>query len=236
MLVNVDAGEGEVGCRKDRALLDHVDAVNLALGGHAGDPGWTQELATEAQMKGVCVHLHPGFPDRENFGREPFPMEWGELAASLTEQRALLPEVRVCKFHGALYHEATNDRRLAGKLVAWCHEEGIEALLVFPGGALEAAAEKAEIAVLREGFMDRAYRLEGQEEGGRLVLAERKVPGAVHGEVALCLAQARKIIEEGRVGLLGGGEATLDCETLCLHGDSATALELASRLRKEVLQ
>lgn len=234
MIVNVDAGEGDAGSSKDLALMQHVDAMNLALGGHAGDPGWTRELACLALDRGLRVHLHPGIPDRENFGRvAPEGMSWAQLVRSLTRQRAILPAVSACKFHGALYNLSTVDREMASKLVEWCLAEGVDELLVFPGGELEAVARGVGLRVVREGFIDRCYRRDGEQ--GRLVLAARELPGAVLEDVEAALKQARGLIGGKVVGLLEGGEAVVECETLCLHGDGVRALELAERLRREVL-
>ena len=234
MIVNVDAGEGEAGNAKDLAFLDHVDALNLALGGHAGDPGWTRELATIAMDRGLRVHLHPGVPDRASFGRVmPAAMSWPDLARSLAQQRAVLPGVSCCKFHGALYNCSTVDRVVAERLVQWSLDEGLEELLVFPGGELEKVAQAAGLRVLREAFADRAYcRHDGNKN---LVLAQRGVSGAVLDEVESALDQARNILGRGSVKLLDGGEAVIACETLCLHGDGEVAVELAARLRKEVV-
>ncbi len=234
MIVNVDAAESTDGNVTDVALLDHVDAVNLALGGHAGSPRWTRELAEMARERGLRIHLHPGIARRDSFGRVmPEGISWDELAESLSRQRAVLPEVSICKFHGALYNLSIHDRKIANNLVAWSLQEGVEELVVFPGGELEEAACEAGLKVMREAFVDRGYQWD--QRHNRLVLAERKLPGAVIGEVEAALDQARSIIGRGRVRLLEGGEAAVACETLCLHGDGAHVLEVAVRLRREVV-
>jgi len=229
LLLNIDAGEHEPGWAGDLAFLEVVDAVNLALGGHAGDPGWTRELAAEAEFRGVRVHLHPSYPDRENFGRYIMQMDWRDLSASLTEQRSVLPDCTVCKPHGALYNEAARDPELAARLSDWCLRQGIDEVLCSPGSAFAQAASSAGLRVLREGFADRAYV---RDRDGSVVLAPRSQTGAVLDSVEAALVQAYHISTEGKVALLSGGEAELQCDTICLHGDAVSALELATRLRE----
>ncbi|MHC5067892.1 MAG: LamB/YcsF family protein, partial [Planctomycetota bacterium] len=89
--LNCDMGERGFAHPDDLALLEHVDAINIACGGHAGDAATAGDLAARAQALGISVHAHLSYPDRVHFGRRSLTLPWSELAASLTEQAALLP-------------------------------------------------------------------------------------------------------------------------------------------------
>ena len=228
LLINADAGEGAAGSELDLQLLELVDALNIAVGGHAGDPAWSRELAARAQAAGVAVHLHPSYPDRTHFGRRDLDLPWDELRAALSEQRAVLPNVAVCKFHGALYNRAAVDYRLAEHLVTWAQLEGIHTLLAPAHSALAAAASDAGLTLLREAFADRAY----VSAASGAVLAPRDQAGAVHHSLDAALNQTRQIATTATVQLLDGGTHPMPCDTLCLHGDGPLAIELAAALRK----
>ena len=146
LIVNVDAGEHD-DHQLDLDLLQYVDALNIALGAHAGDPTWSRELAKRAVESGKHVHLHPGFPDRECFGRVELDIPWSELAESLTAQRAVLPGVTACKFHGAIYNRSIVDAKFARRLVQWCNENDIDRLVTMDGGCLAGVAQDSGITV-----------------------------------------------------------------------------------------
>lgn len=227
ILINADCAEGTPGSDHDRDLVTCVDAVNLACGGHAGDPAWTRELAQHASACGVDVHLHPGYPDREHFGRRHLDMPWDRLRASLDAQRAVLPEVQAVKFHGALYNRSMGDDQLAARLADWCRATGITTVLAMPASALADAAAALGLQVLREGFADRAY----EREGGGLRLCARGTAGAVLTDLPVAMAQVRAIVESGEVPLRDGTRMPLQCDTLCIHGDADHGLALARALR-----
>ena len=104
--LNCDLGESGLANPADYAILPHVHAINIALGGHAGDAATAHDLMQRAHDLGVQANLHPSYPDRAHFGRRVLSITESELCAALDQQRALLPEVVSCKFHGALYNQA----------------------------------------------------------------------------------------------------------------------------------
>ena len=226
IIVNVDAGEGEPNDPLDLKLLRHVDAINIALGGHAGEPAWSQELAERARSAGKRVHLHPGYPDREGFGRQPMQMEWPDLARSLSLQRAVLPQVQTCKFHGAIYNQAVLDNEFAKQLAGWCQDEGINEIVTPSQSCLAEAAEQRGIQILREAFADRRYVMNDH----RLTLQHRSEAGAVIEIVSEAISQCNLITNDGRVQLADGTFAEISCDTICIHGDGKNAIELAATL------
>jgi UPF0271 protein len=227
ILLNADAAEGRPESPEDLELLEAVDVLNLALGGHAGEPAWTRALAHRAEARGVRVLLHPGYPDRAAFGRRDTVLPWPELSRALERQRAVLPEVSGCKFHGSLYSQAMADASLAARLVQWSIQNGITLLVALPDSALERRAREAGLEVWREAFADRAYT----RRDGPLRLLPRSEAGAVHTELETAFAQAVRILDAGEVPLREGVAVPLTCETLCLHGDGPYAVALARRLR-----
>jgi len=229
MTINADAGESASGAQIDIDLMGAVDALNLALGGHAGTPNWTRELAAMAADRDCQINLHPGYPDRENFGRRPMPtLAWAELAGSLSRQRAVLPEIASCKFHGALYNESDQDRNLADQLADWCRAEGITTLIASPHGEMASAALAIGIEVQREGFADRRY----QRIGDSIALVARSLEDAVLEDVDQVVAQVASILVHAEVPLLDGSMAELQCQTICVHGDGPKALEFAKAIRQ----
>ncbi|NND98270.1 MAG: hypothetical protein HKN47_13170 [Pirellulaceae bacterium] len=226
-IINVDAGEGSPGSQVDLELLENVDAVNIALGAHAGNPTWSRELAARAVASGKRVHLHPGYPDREGFGRRSMQISWSELSDSLSVQRDVLPDVATCKFHGAIYHQAGNDRAMADQLTQWCIDHNISEILTPDASELALSAKSRGINVLREAFVDRRYRL----ADGRLQLQPRSEPGAIIDDVESAIAQAERIILQQEVELVDHSVHPISCDTLCLHGDALHAVELSKALR-----
>jgi UPF0271 protein len=228
MLVNADIGERDFGNDVDVKILQHVDIANIALGAHAGSAEWSRELAGFAREAGVKVSLHPGYPDRDGFGRNELAMPWASLRKSLDEQRAVLPEIRCCKFHGAIYNRANVDDAFAQLLAEWCLASDVTELLAPAKSCLAVAATKRGIGVLREGFADRRYRL----ENGRLILVPRAEAGAAIQASEEMIAQVEEMHLRGRVRLLDGTFHLIQCDTVCVHGDSSTALEIVKRLRE----
>ena len=226
--LNVDAGEGDAKSTRDLALLPHIDAINIALGAHAGDPAWSRELADRALAMNKTVFLHPGYPDRPNFGRVEMNLPWQQLSESLSQQRDVLPNITGCKFHGAIYNRSTVDRDFADHVVAWCQTASIDTVVAPGDSCMADAAAQAGITVVREAFIDRRYVL----RDGRLALASRNEEGAVIASRGEALAQVLRIMRGGVVVLADATEYPITCDTICLHGDHEGAVELAKMVRE----
>lgn len=232
MELNIDAGEREKNCELDLQLLECADALNIALGGHAGNATWSQQLAKQANDAGCVVHLHPGYPDRENFGRIERAMDWAELSESLSQQREVLPEVTICKFHGALYNQAVVQQELAARLVEWSVQQGIETLLTPDQSALFHQAVNAGLRLKREGFADRQYT----QKDGQLQLVSRKQQGSLITQYEKLQQQVEQLMSHQQVRTIEGDEVPLVCETLCLHGDHPEAISNARKLKTWIQQ
>ena len=238
--LNADVGEADddIGRAVEHGLLAFVTSAHIACGGHAGDDASMRATVQAALHAGVRVGAHPSYPDRAGFGRRPMAMAPSDLAASLAEQIGALigvaasldTTVRSVKPHGALYGEAGEDRAtfdtLVGVLADLC-DPGTP--LVLPAGSPAVAwARRAGVAVLEEGFADRAYTATGG-------LVPRQQPGSVYSDPDRAATQAVGLAAAGTAAAVDGTPLALAVDTLCLHGDSPGALDMARAVRHALL-
>jgi UPF0271 protein len=221
--LNSDVGEmpGSEGRAADRALIALVTSVNVACGGHAGDASTMAATVRAAAERGVAVGAHPSYADRENFGRRPRAQSPQEAAAAIASQLEALRDVaRTCevslthvKPHGALYNDAAGDRATAVAVAGAVAAFDPSLLLVgLAGSQLLDAGRAAGLRVAAEGFCDRAYEADG-------TLRSRALPGAVFDDPQLAARQAVRLAQRG------------DIDTLCIHGDTPSALAIAHAVR-----
>ncbi|RUL86110.1 5-oxoprolinase subunit PxpA [Tautonia sociabilis] len=215
--LNADLGEG---FPDDDALLDRVSSASICCGAHAGGPDVSRRAIEAALRKGVAVGAHPGFPDREGFGRRERQASPAQVEAIVREQldrfgqwaAGLGAEVQFVKPHGALYNQAQRDRGIASGLVAAVSGFAPRRpILGLAGSVLGEEARRAGLRFVVEGFADRRYRPDGS-------LVPRSEPGAVIDDPEEAVRQVLSLIGRGP-------------ETICLHGDDPGALRLADRLR-----
>ena len=229
--LNADLGEGEP---TDADLLRVVSSCNIACGGHAGDVETMTATVAEALANGVAVGAHPGYPDREGFGRRSHFMAGEDLLASLLQQlktfytiaTELGATVGHVKPHGTLYTDAVTDAGLAD-VIARAVESvpGKPPLVGQPGTELEAVAAAYGLGFVAEAFIDRAYQADGR-------LVPRTEPGAVHDNIDSIKAQAVSLAIDGRVRGLDGSEIQVRADTLCIHGDTPGAAQAARAVRE----
>ncbi|MBF6213662.1 LamB/YcsF family protein [Nocardia puris] len=232
--LNSDLGEGfgPWAMGDDAAMLDIVTSANIACGFHAGDPSIMRRSCALAVERGVRIGAHVGHRDLVGFGRREIAVSPDELRDEVLYQIAALDafvkvagdRVRYVKPHGALYHSAAGHREIADAVLAALTEYDAGLALLGPAGTqLEAAAVDAKIRFVGEGFADRAYTPEGS-------LAPRGVPGAVlHADDAV--AQAISIASSGSARTVAGGSIVVPASSLCVHGDTPAAVEMARRIR-----
>ncbi len=231
-LLNCDLGEGEPRERTD-GLLRAVHLANIACGGHAGDADSIAICVALAVELGVGVGAHPGLPG--DFGRGGPPPSAAELEALLLEQiprvesSARRQGVRLhhVKLHGALYHAVEADTALAdttASLLARRHPG--TAWVGQPGRATEAAARRAGIAFLPEGFLDRGYVSDGR-------LVPRGAEGALL-EPTAALERLGGWLSTGSVKATDGAELQLPVATWCVHADTPGSVELARAARRRL--
>jgi UPF0271 protein len=231
--LNCDLGEG---AGHDAELMPLITSANIACGAHAGDEATMRATLELARRHGVAVGAHPGFADREHFGRRELalaPDAIRELVRDQTRRlqelaRASGLEVTHVKPHGALYNLAARDAAVAQAVAVAVRECGTELVLFGLAGSLglQVAAD-AGLRTASEVFADRTYQPDG-------ALTPRSRPDALVTEEAAAVAQVLRFVREGRVRATNGVEVPVRADTVCLHGDGAHAVEFARRLRAEL--
>jgi len=230
--LNSDLGEG---AGTEAALMPLITSANIACGGHAGNDN-TMRAAIELAMKnGVVVGAHPGYPDRERFGRVPLEMDPRELIEAVRRQidaiagiaSRLGARIAHVKAHGALYNQAERDPAVARNILFGIQAAtGGHELVVFapPDSAMYAEAKAMGMKAAREGFIDRAYEPDG-------TLRPRTIAGALVTDPAAAAAQALAFLRDGGVTTTDGSFLKLEVDTLCIHGDTPGAAEIALAVR-----
>ena len=211
MNVNADLGEG---AGSDEVILEHIDSASVACGVHAGSVTIALATARLCRQHGVEIGAHPGYDDRAGFGRHEMGLSAAEIEGLVSFQVAGLAAVvpiAYVKPHGALYHRCQLDASVADAVARIAKAHGV-GLMGQPGLELQAAARRAGIPGYREGFADRLLLADGK-------LAPRDQPGAIL-EPDAAAAQAVRLARSGQV------------DTICLHGDSPRAVEVAASVRR----
>jgi len=216
------------------ALLRSITSVNVACGGHAGDERTMRTTIEQALRAGVAIGAHPGYPDRENFGRLELKMPPEAVADSVCEQvRALAAIAATCgaklvhvKPHGALYNQAVRHRGLAEAIAQGVALWSRDVVLVgLAGSPMLDVFRNAGFAVAAEAFADRRYEPDG-------TLRSRKFEDALIRNPEEAAWQALGIVERGVVLASDGSEVSVDAQTLCIHGDTPGAPEIAATVAR----
>ncbi|WP_347138145.1 5-oxoprolinase subunit PxpA [Paracoccus sp. SSK6] len=236
--LNSDLGEGygTWSMGDDAAMLEIVSSANVACGFHAGDPLTIRATVAEAARRGVAVGAHVSYPDRVGFGRRPMDVASAELTADVIYQigalqgiaKAAGTRVSYVKPHGALYNTIAHDARQADAVIAAIRE--IDPSLVLMGLAgtqILARAADAGLATVAEAFGDRAYAPDGQ-------LVSRRERGAVLHDADAVAARMLRLATEGVIEAIDGSTLRLQAQSICVHGDSAGAVQMARRIREEL--
>jgi 5-oxoprolinase (ATP-hydrolysing) subunit A len=236
--LNSDLGEsyGPWQLGDDTAVLRSVTSANVACGFHAGDPSTLRRTVEEAARSGVAIGAQVSYPDLLGFGRRFIDMDPTELIDTVLYQIGALEafarvagvQVTYVKPHGALYNAVVDHESQAAAVVKAVREydDGL-AVLGLPGSALLRHADGADLRVVPEAFADRAYTPQG-------TLVPRGTPGAVLGdEHADTIAErAVRMVTDGTVTAIDGSTLRLRAESLCVHGDSPGAVEMAAAVRR----
>lgn len=228
MDLNADLGEGEDE-KVTTALMKVVDSANIACGGHAGDPDSMEAAVRIAKQCGVHVGAHPGYADRENFGRIKVRISTGEFRLLLLHQigalRLVLDRHDVplahIKLHGALYHAVEADANLAKVYLQWVHDYFPKVrVFAFAGGRVCAMAEKFGVDVWGEAFVERGYGVDGQ-------LIPRGAPGSFLVSADEIRRRVRQLVRESKLADVAGSSRTVRARTLCVHADTPNAEQIA---------
>ena len=235
---NCDMGESfgmyEIGL--DAEVIKYITSANIACGFHAGDPNWMRTTVELAEEHGVAVGAHPSFPDLSGFGRRNMALSADEARNDVIYQMGALQafttakKLQHVKPHGAMYNMAVNDESLA---LAIC-EAALEVdsdviLLALAGSRWTEVAEDAGLRVAREIFADRALNADG-------TLVSRSLPGSVIHDPNEVVDRSLRMVTEGKALAVTGEVIEVRADSLCLHGDTPGAVELARALNKALAE
>lgn len=233
--LNSDLGEGfgHWALGDDDALLEVVTSANVACGYHAGDPSIMRRVCARAVDRGVAIGAQVGYRDLPGFGRRFIDMDPAELTNDVIYQIAALEgfarvaggRVRYVKPHGALYnaivHHEEQAAAVAAAVVAY---DPTLPVLGLPASAWLRLADKAGLTTVPEAFADRAYTREG-------TLVSRRLPGAVLHDTTTIAQRCVAMATNGLITDVHGGELTVTAASICVHGDTADAVDIARLVR-----
>ena len=228
--LNADLGEG---AGHDEELLQLVSSANIACGVHAGSAAMMREAILAAKNRGVAVGAHPGFDDRETFGRREMALPGEEIFALVVSQmqafqaaaNSLGVRPQHMKPHGALYNMAARDEAMADAIARAVLAVDPKLVLFAPASsALSRAAEANEVRIAREVFADRNYMPDGS-------LVPRGRPEALLHDAEEAANRVYEMLLHNKVRAIDGSEVAVEVDTICLHGDAPGAVEFARQLR-----
>jgi UPF0271 protein len=238
--LNADLGEGfgvwELG--DDAAMLDIVTSANLACGFHAGNPAGLARTSRAAAERGVRIGAQVSYLDLAGFGRRFIDVAPAELTAEVIYQigalqalaRAAGTDVGYVKPHGALYNTIVTHRDQARAVAEAIHavDPGL-AVLSLAGSVFFAEARRLGLRTVAEAFADRAYRPDGS-------LVSRREEGAVLHDPEQIAERVSRMVQSGHVLAVDGSTVDVEVESVCVHGDSPGAVQIATAVRDRLLR
>ena len=238
--LNSDLGEsfGAWKMGQDADVLTFVSSANVACGFHAGDPLVMKRTVEAAVKAGVAVGAHPGYPDRVGFGRRGMVCSPDELYTDTLYQIGALKafceaagvRLQHVKPHGAMYNSAAKKIEEATALAQAVKDSGSGIILMgLAGSKFDEAAEKVGVPYAAEAFADRGYMADG-------TLVPRKMEGAFVRDVEVAARRVIRMVREGVVEAIDGTVVKLRPHSICLHGDSPTAVQMARTLRARLVE
>lgn len=237
MDLNADLGEsfGTWRLGDDERLVAHITSANVACGFHAGDFRVMEATVALCRRAGVAVGAQPGYPDLLGFGRRPLAFEPDEVESMVRYQVGALEaycrangiDMQHVKPHGALYNQAATDPALAAAIARAVARFSTDLALYGLAGSepMAAAAADAHLRFVPEAFADRRYTPAG-------LLEPRSEPGSLITDPALAAAQAVAIAVEHLATAAGGASLRVQAESICCHGDTPGAVEIAAAVRR----
>lgn len=234
--LNADLGEsfGRWELGDDEALLPLITSANVACGFHAGDPLTLMNTCQMALGAGIVIGAQVGYPDLSGFGRRFVDAHPDELYADVMYQIGALDglarwaggRVEYVKPHGGLYNAiVTHEGQAEAVVQAVADYGGDLAFVGLPGGVAMRKAAESGLRCIAEAFADRAYADDG-------TLVSRRVPGAVLEDPQLVARRVVQIVTNGVVESINGHDVAVQADSICLHGDSPGAVEMARAVRR----
>ena len=238
--INCDLGEKSKfhSIENDPQLLNIVNSANIACGYHAGDEETMNKVIKISKSNGVSIGAHPSFKDPENFGRKRISLNSSEITKLITDQYEILQKVAQkhnekvthIKPHGALTNMACEDLELANTIAKAINEIDKNIIFLVPTGSkMESAAKKLNMKIACEIFADRNY-----EDDGNLV--SRKKPHALITNPEEAKKHVLKMVKSQSLNCHSGKQIPCEIDSVCIHGDTLSALDTAKSIRKNLLE
>jgi UPF0271 protein len=236
--LNCDVGElpGKDGLMVDGRLLELVTTANVACGVHAGDIERMKAVAEICSRLRVKFGAHPGYPDRDGFGRSDVSMAPNQIRDLVFQQVESAMDVAAgvgiamshVKLHGTLYHNACDDPAIAEVIVAVVRQIDPELILIGRSGSeLIRIGSEGSLTTINEAFADRSYRSDGR-------LVSRDHPRALIRDSGQIAERVLRMIQHHRVQTENGDDVVVCPETVCVHGDSPDALQTLQEIRRHL--
>jgi 5-oxoprolinase (ATP-hydrolysing) subunit A len=236
--LNCDMGELPKALADQEAIMPFISSVNIACGGHAGDANTMRTTIEQALWHKVAVGAHPGYEDPANFGRLELRISFDEIASSVHRQILALDQIATrlgarighVKAHGALYNQAAQHREIARAIADGVKCWRTDVILVgLAGSVMLEEFQAAGFAVAAEAFADRVYQSDGS-------LRSRKLKNSLLTDPQAAAEQALQIVRERTVTAADGRSVSLRAQTICIHGDTIGAAEIAAQVRGRLEQ
>ncbi len=231
--INCDLGEG---CGSDAEMMKYISSANIACGYHAGDATTMRKTVDLAIDRGVAIGAHPGYQDRENFGRTAMKMAPKQVHKIVTDQISVLNEIarssggrlNHVKPHGALYNQSAVEPEIAAAIAAAIRDFD-DTLVLFGLSGSTSITEAANLGLrtAAEVFADRTYQTDG-------TLTPRTEPNALIYDTEEAITQVLDMIKYGRVRSVDAIMIPIVAETVCIHGDGEKAVEFAKAIQFRV--
>lgn len=238
--INSDLGEsfGNYNIGNDAEVMKYISSANIACGFHAGDPVVIERTIKLALENNVAIGAHPAYPDLQGFGRREMNLSAEEIKSFVFYQvsalkgmtEALGGKLQHVKAHGAMYNQASNNYEKAKAIAQAIHL--IDPEIIFMGLAnsvMIEAANEIGLQTASEVFADRAYTQQG-------MLVSRSLAGAVIHDSKYCNERVLQMLKNGTVQDIDGNTIAIKADSICIHGDNPTAIELAKSLNKHLTQ
>jgi len=237
--LNSDLGEsfGPWQMGDDKSMLGIVSSANIACGGHASDPNTMLATVRLAKQNNVVIGAHPGFVDKEAFGRRLIPMSATDVESLVASQVGALigitnlgdAKVQYVKAHGALANWAAATPEIAMAVANAVQKSAPGcALLAISGTELDTAGRQLGLKTYSEVFADRAYQSNGQ-------LVPRTVDGSVIHDASAASDRLIRFLKSGEMPTIDGGSVKLNADSICIHGDNPAAVAMGKTIRQQLI-
>jgi UPF0271 protein len=227
--LNCDMGEG---FNNDELIMPYISSANIACGFHAGDDYMMKKTMELCLQNNVAIGAHPGYADKQNFGRREQHLTFDEIYRLITEQLYIFTKnadpftanIHHVKPHGALYNQAAKDKLIAAAIAKAVFDFD-SSLIIYglSGSHLIKESQKLGLRTASEVFADRTY----QDDGS---LTDRKQKNALITDAKASLNQVIKLVHEQKVTSVNTTLVPMKAETICLHGDGENAVEFANNI------